>query len=91
MTEQQRQQRPVLIGELPPLPAETWVPELLRNYGPHTMSRAELEAARCASVYEALDRKFAREEEDRRNARYASAEELLTPVIDTLLISQRDT
>jgi hypothetical protein len=84
VSEQQRRQRPVLIGELSPLPAETWVPELLRNYGTHTMSRAELEAARRAFVYEALDRKFAREEEDRRNARYVSAEELLTPVIDML-------
>ena len=71
MSERQRQQRPVLIGELPPIPAETWVPELLRNYGPRTMPPAELEAARSAFVYEALKRKLTREREAREADRNA--------------------
>jgi hypothetical protein len=76
-----------MIGELPPIPAKTWVPELLRNYGPLTIPRAQLEVARRTFVNEALGRKLARERETReadRNARYASVEELLTPVIELL-------
>jgi hypothetical protein len=51
------------------------------------MPPAELEAARRAFVYEALKRKLTREREAREadpNVRYASAEELLTPVIGLL-------
>jgi hypothetical protein len=77
-------QRPVRMGELPPLRAETWIPELLRDYGSRKLLRADLEAARRAFVYRALDRKLAREAEGDRNARYLSAEELLTPVIEML-------
>ena len=87
MSEPQGQRRPVPIGALPAIPATTWVPELLRNCGPRTMPPAELEAARRAFVYEALKRKLTREREAReadRNVRYASAEELLTPVIRLL-------
>jgi hypothetical protein len=73
-----------MVGELPPVRAESWIPEVLRDYGPRTLPRAELEVARRAFVYEALDRKFAREEQDQRSARDATAEELLTPVMEML-------
>ena len=48
------------------------------------MSQAELDDARRAFVYGAFKRKLAREEEDRRNVRYASPDELLTPLIEIL-------
>ena len=67
MSERQKQ-RPVLMGELSPIRAESWIPELLRDHGPRRLSRADLEAARRAFVYRALDRKFLREKEGHRTA-----------------------
>ena len=48
------------------------------------MSQAELDNARRALVYGAFKRKLAREGNDRRNLRYASPDELLTPLIEIL-------
>jgi hypothetical protein len=79
-----RRQRPVLIGELPSLPARTWVPEVLRDLGPRTMPQAELEAARRAFVNDALVRRIEREVEHNRCVQHATVEELLTPVSELL-------